>query len=137
MKRFVRIAFVIFNLRECVSTMKNITMKMILVITSWKTKKQKYMSKKYFISFTEEFWQGQIPKIMGRIEVYKKSEEYAVEEIRFCTDNEELFYKFRERWDLETITEKELRLVRNIATMFEQEWLNKRKNAKILGVKND
>jgi len=95
------------------------------------------MSKKYFISFVEEYWQGQIPRIMGRIEVYEKDEEYAVEEIRFCTDRGELFYEFREKWDFETITEKNLRLVRNTAKMFEQEWLNKRKNAKALGVKND
>ena len=86
------------------------------------------MSEKYFISFIEEFWEGQIPKIMGRIEVYEKSEEYAVEEIRFCTDKEELFYEFREKWDFKTITEKELKLVRNVATMFEQEWLNKTRN---------
>lgn len=89
------------------------------------------MSKKYFISFIEEFWERQKPKIIGRIEVYEKSKKYAVEEIRFCTDKEELFYKFREKWDFETITKKELGLVRNMATIFEQEWLNKEKNAKI------
>lgn len=94
------------------------------------------MGKKYFISFIEESWQGQIPKIMGRIEVYKKSKEYAVEEIRFCTDNEGLFYKFREKWDFQTITERELRLVRNCATIFETEWLNKARNTKIMKEKD-
>jgi len=81
---------------------------------------------KYFISFVEEYWKGQLPKIMCRIEIFEEPSKspYAIEEIHFATDNEKAYYKFREKWDLETLSRKKLEIVRNIAINLKQEWLN-------------
>jgi len=47
----------------------------------------------------------------GRIEVYTKDSDYAVEEIRFLT-NKKSWYKFREKWDLQNVTKRELDKIR-------------------------
>lgn len=80
---------------------------------------------KYFVSFVEEFWQGQLPKVMCRIEVREEPSEspYSIEEIHFCTDREDDYYKFREEWDWKTITKEELEKVRKVARSFKEEWL--------------
>jgi len=81
---------------------------------------------KYFLSFVEEYWPGQIPKYMCRIEVYEKPEKspYATEEIHFCTDREDDYYDFRNKWDWKTVSKKKLGRVRKEAGAFEREWLN-------------
>ena len=86
-------------------------------------------TKKYWITFVEEYWEGQRPKVMCRIEVYEKpsKSQYASEEIHFCTDREETYYKFREKWDWRTISKKRLEKVRKIAKSFEQERLDKKR----------
>lgn len=80
---------------------------------------------RFWVSFVEEFWPGQRPKVMCRIEVYEKLEKspYTTEEIHFCTDRKEDYYDFREKWDWKTISKKNLEKVRTIAKSFEQEWL--------------
>ena len=43
-------------------------------------------SKKYFLSFIREFWDNPLLDnwIMGRVEVYSETSEYAIEEIPFA-----------------------------------------------------
>ena len=69
-------------------------------------------NKKYFLSFIEEFWQGQKVKTMGRVEVYIEDEQYAIEEIRWGTDKVEEFSKFRDKWDFEDVGQKTLDKIR-------------------------
>lgn len=61
---------------------------------------------KYFISFIEEFVQDPLYQgyIGGRIEVYKRDEPYACNEIRFFTHKVRKFRAFRDRWDMKNIT---------------------------------
>lgn len=70
-----------------------------------------------FISFIEEFWQMK-PQykdyIIGRVEVYGPKDFYASEEIRFRTDKQDEFYKFREKWDFKDISKRELIQIRAI-----------------------
>ena len=82
---------------------------------------------KYWLNFVEESWHNQRPKVMCRIEVYEKpsKSEYASEEIHFCTDRAKDYWRFREKWDWETITKKQLEKVREMAGLLKQEWLNK------------
>lgn len=69
-------------------------------------------NKKYFLSFTEEFWQGQKVRTMGRVEVYTKDEQYAIEEIRWGTDMINEFLKFRDKWDFKNVDQKILDKIR-------------------------
>ena len=65
-----------------------------------------------FISFVEEFWNGQKENTtMGRIEVYTDGE-YADEEIRWGTYRVDDFYEFRAAWDFRDITEHQLEWLR-------------------------
>ena len=90
------------------------------------------MKKRYFITFTEEFWAagtdfcgvGKIREdiddfMMGRIEVYDKKSKnpFADREIRFFCKNKEEFYEFREKWDFKDIDEKELTKLKKIAKL--------------------
>lgn len=73
--------------------------------------------KKYFLSFVEEMvlnpnYQGYVG---GRIEVYVKNQEYAVEEIRFFTKKIKEFDKFRETWDFKEVSFKTLNTIRKTA----------------------
>jgi len=57
---------------------------------------------KYFISFVEEYWPGQLPNTtIGRIEVSGDSREspHNTEEIPWGTERIDEFRAFRERWD--------------------------------------
>lgn len=72
----------------------------------------KVKNKKYFLSFVEEFWQGQIVKTMGRVEVCVDDEQYAIEEIRWATDSTEEFSEFREKWDFKDVDQKTLDKIR-------------------------
>lgn len=70
--------------------------------------------KKYFLSFVEEMvlnpnYQGYVG---GRIEVYVKNQEYAVEEIRFFTKKIKSFNKFREKWDFQEISVYDLEKIK-------------------------
>ena len=72
----------------------------------------------YSINFIEEFW-GQIKPeyknhAFGRVEIYDNEGDnpYAIEEIRFFTSNRDGFYEFREKWDFEDISEKQLDALR-------------------------
>lgn len=73
----------------------------------------KLLKRKYFITFTEEFWMGRDKKfeswVEGRLEIYDNfgDSPYAIKEIRFC-NNADDWYKFREKWDFRDITEKKL-----------------------------
>ena len=90
------------------------------------------MKKRYFITFTEEFWAagsdfcgvGKIREdiddfIMGRIEVYDKKSKnpYADTEIRFFSRDKEGFYEFRKKWDFKDIDERELTRLKKIAKL--------------------
>lgn len=51
---------------------------------------------KYFLTFTEEFWNGQDPRYtVGRLEIHTDEERFAIEEVRFLTKKKS-FYRFRE-----------------------------------------
>lgn len=68
------------------------------------------MTKKYFISFVEEGvlnpdYEGYVA---GRVEVSVDGIVYAVEEIRFLTDKQEEYYKFRAKWDFQYVNEGQL-----------------------------
>ena len=57
--------------------------------------------KKYFISFIEEFWRGQLPNTwIGRVEVYVKGGEKT--EIALSSKNREEVEALREKWDFKT-----------------------------------
>ena len=64
---------------------------------------------KKMVSFVEEFIfnPALADYIGGRIEVWGDGP-YAEREIRFFTRRREEFYEFRERWDLQDLTEKQL-----------------------------
>jgi len=76
---------------------------------------KKVMKKqKFFLSFVAEFIMN--PEYEnytgGRLEVYGKDDEYAREEIRFFTDRENEFRKFRDKWDFEKVGPKTLEKIR-------------------------
>jgi len=50
----------------------------------------------------------------GRIEVYNGTYPYTIKEIRFFTDKRKKFMKFRDKWDMEYITEAQLKQVESI-----------------------
>ena len=74
----------------------------------------------YFISFIEEGFVGVNDINFGRVEVYRNDNPslYDVDEIRFLyknnTDKEKEFRDFRDKWDFNNITKKELELVKRI-----------------------
>lgn len=74
----------------------------------------------YFLSFIEEGFVGVTDKIFGRVEVYnhKAPTEYAIDELRFLfkvkPKKEEEFRIFRERWDFQNVSKKELQEIKNI-----------------------
>ena len=70
------------------------------------------MEKKYFLSFVEEFWQGQIVKTMGRVEVSVEDEPYAIEEMRWGTNKASEFSKFRDKWDFKEVDKDVLDQIR-------------------------
>ena len=58
----------------------------------------KNRKKKYFISFIEEFWRGQLPNTwIGRVEVYAKGGEKT--EIALFSHNSEEVEALIEKWD--------------------------------------
>jgi len=72
--------------------------------------------KTYFISFVEECVMDPAysdEHVGGRIEVYEiGSDQYAIEEIRFFTNNQKEYHKLRDRWDFEDVTAKGLERLR-------------------------
>lgn len=72
--------------------------------------------KKYFISFVEEFIFN--PKyqdhIAGRVEIYLRKSQYDIDELRFFTKKIKKFNRFRNKWDLEEVSEKQLKKIRKI-----------------------
>jgi len=72
--------------------------------------------KRYFISIIEEYWDGQVINHVGRVEVYVDDEEYAIEEIRFATNDTDSWYTFSEKWDYKRITETELKYIKKQIT---------------------
>lgn len=64
------------------------------------------MRKMYFLSFTEEFWHVK-PEYenwhIGRVEVYKKDEQWAADELRFATPPTDEWLVFREKWDFKEV----------------------------------
>mgnify|MGYP000870000705 FL=1 len=72
--------------------------------------------KKYFISFVEEFIFN--PKyqdyIAGRVEIYLRKSQYDIDELRFFTKKIKKFHRFRDKWDLEEVSEKQLEKIRKI-----------------------
>ena len=61
----------------------------------------KNRKKKYFISFIEEFWDGQKPGTwIGRVEIHEDSGKST--EIALSSKNREEVEALREKWDFET-----------------------------------
>jgi len=75
------------------------------------------MSKPYFVSFIEEAVMNLKYRdyIAGRIEVYKDPAVYDIEEIRFFTNKQDEYFKFRDRWDFEDVSQAELDELRKTA----------------------
>ena len=71
---------------------------------------------KTYVSFVEEGIMN--PQyygyVGGRIEVRRPEDHWASEEIRFFTNRLDEFYAFRELWDGEDVTNKELAIIRKI-----------------------
>lgn len=73
--------------------------------------------KPYFLSFVEEYWQGQQPhSVIARIEVcdYDK-DDYPIEEIRIGTYKLDEYQRFREEWDFKDVSAEELDQIRLVA----------------------
>jgi hypothetical protein len=72
----------------------------------------------FFLSFIEEGFVGVMDKIFGRVEVYIHTEEYDIEELRFVftasPDREKAYRVFREKWDFEYVSKKDLIEVKKI-----------------------
>jgi len=71
---------------------------------------------KYFLSFVEEMVFNPDFKnyVGGRVEVFIKEEEYDIEEIRFFTNKQKEFLKFRNEWDFKDVSAKQLNQIRQI-----------------------
>jgi len=85
----------------------------------------KLTNKKYFLSFIEEFWPGQVVAHLGRVEVYDKTSKYAKEEIRFAFNDTKEYWKIREEWDFKNVNEKELSKLKRIL----KKYMKKAKNS--------
>jgi len=89
-----------------------------------KKKQEIFMNeeKRFFISFIEEGIMN--PKYYGytggRIEVYDNEDTdgdgYAIEEIRFFCPRTKKYDDFRDAWDFQDVTEKQLNMIRRTAT---------------------
>ena len=67
---------------------------------------------KYFLSFIEEFWDGQKPNsFIGRIEIYTGGE-YDDEEIAIRTFDVAGIIKLRDKYDFEEVNKKTLEIIR-------------------------
>lgn len=72
----------------------------------------------YFLSFIEEGFEGVTDVTFGRVEIYsnKESDGYAIDELKFLFKDNKLknkeFYDFRNKWDFQNVTEKELKRVK-------------------------
>ena len=73
-------------------------------------------SRYYFISFIEEWWQGQKVKHMGRAEITdeRKESPYADEEIPFAFNDTKKYQEIRDKWDWKHVNKEELDKLRNI-----------------------
>lgn len=74
----------------------------------------------YFLSFVAEGVMGVVDKVFGRVEVYanNKPTGWAVDELRFLfkadLSKEKAFYGFREKWDFQNVSKKELEAIQKI-----------------------
>lgn len=74
--------------------------------------------KPIFISFVEEgiFNPAYLAYVGGRIEVYDtrvRKDGYASEEIRFFTKKVDEYHRYRDRWDMASLTDAELNKMRS------------------------
>jgi hypothetical protein len=64
----------------------------------------------YFLNFVEEFWNVK-PEYrdwaIGRVEIHKDDEQWAIDELRFSTPSSKEWVKFREEWDFKDIGDLE------------------------------
>ncbi len=69
----------------------------------------------FWLSFIEEgiFNPKYEGYVGGRVEVYSKGSNYAIEEIRFFT-NKKSWNSFRDKWDFKEVTKKELDKIRSL-----------------------
>ena len=76
----------------------------------------KSTNKKYFLSFVEEFWSGQLVNHLGRVEVYDKTSKspYAKEEIRFVFNDSKEYWGVRDKWDFKNVNDEELSKLKRI-----------------------
>lgn len=74
--------------------------------------------RKYFLSFVEEFWPGQIDGTwIGRIEVHTKEGQW---EIGIGTHNREVVEKLRDKYDFKTVGKRRfLNLKRKVSKLNE------------------
>ena len=78
------------------------------------------MENKYFISFIEEAIMNQNYEswVGGRIEIFDDTSPYAIEEIRFFTDNVKAFEGLRESWEFKSVSKKLLDELRTIINRY-------------------
>ena len=86
----------------------------------------KSTNKKYFLSFIEEFWSGQLVNHLGRVEVYDETSKspYAKDEIRFVFNDSKEYWKVREEWDFKNVTEEELSKLKRILKRYVKKAIN-------------
>lgn len=64
------------------------------------------MEKEYFLNFVGEFWNVK-PEYydwnFGRIEIFKRGEDWPIDELRFSTPSSEEWEKFRDEWDFKEL----------------------------------
>lgn len=67
------------------------------------TKKQ---TKIYFLNFVEEYWDVKSEYRdwhIGRVEVFRHEEKWAIDELRFATPPSKDWIKFRDEWDFKEV----------------------------------
>ena len=97
----------------------------------------KLTNKKYFLSFIEEFWPGQVVAHLGRVEVYDKTSKYAKEEIRFAFNDTKEYWKVREEWDFKNVTKEKLSKLKRILKKYMKKAENSVKISSKDGEKKD
>lgn len=74
----------------------------------------------YFLNFVGEFWNVK-PKYrdwdMGRVEIFKEGEKWAIDELRFFTPYTKEWIEFREEWDFKDV--EDLKEFKKLLTKFQ------------------
>ncbi len=72
--------------------------------------------KKYLVNVVEEGIMNEkyFNFVGGRVEILDDKHPYSIDEIRFFTNKKEEWNKFREKWDFEEVSKKQLKQITKI-----------------------